>query len=401
MRIAIVVNTFPSLSESFIFNKVMGLRAAGLDITVIAHNLRDDRALFADRLNNQPLDFITYTPTAGGVRHLPLKLSQLVQRNPQKAMNLRKEALCRYGRSRRALKAWVAALPLVTGNFDVIHFEYSGLAVSYLDALPLLAHARLLTSCRGAAEQITPLLQPERATKMSEVFALVDRVHCVSSDMLRTVEGYGLDPAKAFINHPSINASQFVRKLPYEVRSSGPYRLLSVGRLHWKKGLEYAILAMRSLVDAGYDVHYDILGGGVEEEKLRFTIAELNLGERVHLRGRQSAEAVREALEKADVYLLPSLSEGLSNAALEAMAMELPLVSTTAGGMAEAITHGKEGFLVPPWEPEVMAAKIAFLLKNGDLRLRMGQAGRARIEGHFNLERQINCFVEEYQALQH
>lgn len=399
MRLAVVVNSFPVVSETFIYNKVMGLRDAGLDVTVVAHSPRNDSPLFAARLNGSPVDFVDYSLGARGRRSLAFAVGKTWLYNPRAAMRLRRQAQKLYGRTRRAARAWMLALPLKLGEYDLIHFEYSGLAVSYLDALPLLAPAKLVSSCRGTAELVTPLVKEGRAVKLGKVFARLDQVHCVSANMLKVAERYGLEPSKGFVNYPSIDSALIRRERPYAVKQAGPFQLLSVGRLHWIKGLEYALLAVRQLVDEGYDVRYDIIGAGPEEEKLRFAIHDLNLGGSVRLLGRQPQEEVRRALESADVYLLPSLSEGISNSALEAMAMELPVVVTAVGGMAEAIRDGLDGFLVRPWQAGEMSRKIRLLLDDGALRRKMGEGGRRRVEGDFNLQRQLRCFIDKYRAL--
>jgi colanic acid/amylovoran biosynthesis glycosyltransferase len=399
MRLAVVVNRFPSVSETFIFNKVMGLRDAGIDVTVLAHGYTSDLSLFTLPAPDQSLSFVRYSLTARGSDRLGLDLSLMGLTNPGRVLSLWKHAQHLYGKSTRALKAGIRAVPLFVGEYDLIHFAYSGLAVSYSDALPLLGGAKLITSCRGAAEQITPLVKPERAERLTEVFSRMDLVHCVSADMLRTAEQYGLSEEKAFINHPAIDLQLFKRRLPYAAREQGPYSLLSTGRLHWKKGYEYSLLAVRALLDQNYDLNYEIIGGGPEEEKLRFTISDLNLTEHVRLLGQQPAEFIRQKLESADVFLLPSLSEGLSNAALEAMAMELPVVSTNTGGMAEAIRDNVDGFLVPSMNPLAMADRVKTLLDLAPLRKEMGESGRRRVEDQFSLSRQISCFIERYQWL--
>jgi hypothetical protein len=78
------------------------------------------------------------------------------------------------------MRAFLLALPIKQSDYDIIHFEMSGIAVAYLDALPLLKPAKLVTSCRGAAEQITPLIDPTRGEKLRQVFKEMDLVHCVS-----------------------------------------------------------------------------------------------------------------------------------------------------------------------------------------------------------------------------
>jgi colanic acid/amylovoran biosynthesis glycosyltransferase len=399
MRLAVVVNRFPSVSETFLFNKVMGLRDAGIDVTVLAHGHTSDLSLFTLPAQDQSLSFVRYSLTGRGGNRLALDLSLLGLTNPGPLIALWKQAQHLYGKSTRALKAWIRAVPLFVGEYDLIHFAYSGLAVSYLDSLPLFAGARLMTSCRGAAEQITPLLKPERAESLRQVFSRMDLVHCVSMDMLRSAESYGLSREKAFINYPAIDSQVFKRRHPYVAKTEGPYLLLSTGRLHWKKGYEHSLVAVRALLDQNYDVSYHIIGAGPEEEKLRFTISDLNLSGHVRLHGRQSAEFIREKLELADVFLLPSLSEGLSNSALEAMAMELPIVSTNAGGMAEAIRDRVDGLLVSTRNPAEMADRVKVLLDNSTLRKEMGESGRRRVKEQFNLSRQISCFIEKYEGL--
>lgn len=397
MKIALVVHTFPSLSETFIYNHAAGLRAAGIDVTVFARSKSPDAALFEDFDGTKYDGPIRYFPLARSSTDTLRRTTSELVADPGHGLRIWSASRRAYGTSKRGVRAWLLAMPF--RDFDIVHIEYSGLAVAWLDALPLIAPTRIVVSCRGAAEQITPLVDPNRGELLRAMFAHCDRAHCVSNDMQRTCEQYGLPPHKAFVNRPAIDVARFARRVPYEARDRGPYRLLSTGRLHWKKGFEFALQAVRYLVDAGHDVRYEIIGGGRDEERLRFAVHDMRLGPYVTFAGRRSSTEVRSALEHADVYLLPSLSEGLSNAALEAMAMELPVVSTTAGGMAEAITDGVDGMLVPPREPRTMADRIAELLVDPGRRRAMGALGRRRVSTEFSLERQIRCFVELYRSL--
>jgi glycosyltransferase involved in cell wall biosynthesis len=101
----------------------------------------------------------------------------------------------------------------------------------------------------------------------------------------------------------------------------------------------------------------------------------------------------------ADVYLSPSLSEGMSNAVLEAMAMAIPVVSTDVGGMPEAIHDGCEGLLVPPRDAAALSEKVALLLCDSQRRRQMGLAGRRQVERNFDLARQLDRFVAAYHDL--
>ena len=99
------------------------------------------------------------------------------------------------------------------------------------------------------------------------------------------------------------------------------------------------------------------------------------------------------------MFLLSSVSEGISNAALEAMACGLPLVTTDCGGMREAVRDGIDGFVVPLRDPRAMAAALARLARDEGLRQTMGNAARQRIVEHFSIETQIARFQALYREV--
>ncbi len=399
IRLAVVVNRFPAVSETFIFNKVIQLKKAGFDVDVFVHQRENDLHLFRERIDDPGLRYVKSAATEGGKIRIIARLLKSVILFPRRSINLFFSSARYYGWSYQAFKAWALALPFEKGNYNIVHLEFSGIAITYMNCMPLLPRVRFLTSCRGAAEKILPLTEPARADQLRKLFPLLHAVHCVSIDMQKTVEKYGLDPAKAFINYPAIDTKSFSREEADWHINKGEIILLSVGRLHWKKGLEYAILAVKKIVDQGYPVVYRIIGGGEEEERLRFAISDLELDKSVRLVGSKPAEVVKKELQTADIFLLPSLSEGLSNSLLEAMAMELPVVSTAAGGMAEAVTSGVEGYLVPTRDPVQLAEKIAYLIENPAVRREMGQNGRKKVEAKFNLESQTSIFATAYRKI--
>ena len=156
-------------------------------------------------------------------------------------------------------------------------------------------------------------------------------------------------------------------------------------------------MAVRLLLDQGIPAQFHIIGAGPDYSRLLYTIGDLHLEGNVHLHGRLAPLEVRNRLQEADVFLLSSLSEGISNAVLEAMACGLPVVTTDCGGMTEAVTDGVEGLVVPVRDPEAMAAALARLASEAKLSHHLGQAARQRILQEFTLDRQIEKFIELYQ----
>ena len=108
---------------------------------------------------------------------------------------------------------------------------------------------------------------------------------------------------------------------------------------------------------------------------------------------------MRDHMQRADVLLHASLSEGLPNVVLEAMACALPVVATDVGGTREAVRDGVEGYLVPPRDPKAAAAALRALWGDLELRERMGAAGRARVEAEFTIERMTDEWVELYERV--
>jgi glycosyltransferase involved in cell wall biosynthesis len=137
-----------------------------------------------------------------------------------------------------------------------------------------------------------------------------------------------------------------------------------------------------------------IAGRGDQEEPLRRLAAELALADRVHLLGlRDDVETVFAA---GDVFVQPSLSEGLPLAVLEAMAHGLPVVASRVGGIPEAVVDGESGFLVPSGDPRALAAALARVLDAGDRGAALGAAARARAVAEFSVERMAERYRELY-----
>lgn len=387
ISITAVVSRFPAPSQTFIQRKLVGLRDAGVHVTVAAGTFNPG----ADALG---MDLLPMMPWRE-----PRRALSPVNRPAWRATATGVRALS--GQRGLGPKERVALAPLLGSHSDIVHFEFSGIAVTYRQILERLRPAKLAVSCRGAAEQIVPLADPTRGPQLAEVFGTVDLIHCVSDDIRRTVESLGAPADRIVVNRPAVPVEEFTQLAAD--REDGPghdeLRVLSIGRLHWKKGFDDALRAVSRLADRGVDVRYRIAGEGDEREKLSFLVGELGLAERVELLGSCTQEQVREQLAWADALLLPSLSEGISNAVLEAMSAGLPVISTNCGGMAEVIDDGVDGLLVDVGDLDAMADHLETLAADLDLRARLGRAASVRARRDHDVSRQISVFVDAYERL--
>lgn len=255
-----------------------------------------------------------------------------------------------------------------------------------------------VVSCRGSQINVRPHVPTHAglANGLQTTFQQAAAVHCVSEAIKQEAFAYGLDPAKAWVIRPAVDP-EFFHPAAAEQRADNAFRIVTIGSLVWPKGYEYALLAIRQLVDSGLDVRFEIIGAGPEHSRVLYTVDDLNLKEHVHLLGQLPPDDVRRRLQQADVFLLASLSEGISNAVLEAMACGLPVVTTDCGGMREAVADGVEGFVVPVRDPAAMAEALRKLAADPELRATMGQRARERILGEFTLEQQTQQFLALYR----
>lgn len=176
-------------------------------------------------------------------------------------------------------------------------------------------------------------------------------------------------------------------------------QVLALGQLEWYSGFDYLLAALSRLNQQGCIFQAQIIGDGELRSVLRFSIGDLGLTDRVTLVGTLPSHKVVERMRAADLFVLSSHEEGISNAALEAMACGLPVVTTNAGGMAEAVRDGIDGFVVPVRDIAALTDRIARLLADPALREQMGRSARARVEAEFSLERQARVFEEMYASV--
>lgn len=382
LKIGIITNEFPTRSETFISNKVRELARRGNLVYVFC--TEKNTTLYEELFDTS--DNITIVLFSRKSLFWFFILHPSLWKLLLKTVNRKKKTL--YGILR--LKVINAFHP------DIIHFEYSAIGISFLNELKFFTGCTVV-SCRGSAEKVKLAAHEERKELTRSLFDLVSAIHCVSEDMRATILPYVKSPEKIVINYPSIETSRFKRKSPYS--SQKILTLLSVGRLSFQKGYLIGLLVAKQLKSEGLIFRWLIIGEGKMREELMFHIYQMQLEEEIILLGAKSADEVKNYYEDSDIFFLPSVYEGIANAALEAMSMELPVVSTRSGGMEEVIIHQQNGLLADIYDSDTLAENIRLLSKDLSLRLKLGKAARNTILEGFELNNQINKFEKLYKGL--
>lgn len=175
-------------------------------------------------------------------------------------------------------------------------------------------------------------------------------------------------------------------KKPLEIENEGEI-IITVGRLHAQKGHCYLLQAIAKAGKKVPKIKLIIIGEGEEENNLKNLVKSLDLKDKIIFAGLRGD--VEKIFPIAELFILPSLWEGMPNAILEAMAAGKPIVATKVGGVPELVVHGETGILVPPEDSDALASAIIGLLRDKLKAKKMGEAGRMRVEEHFNISKTI------------
>jgi glycosyltransferase involved in cell wall biosynthesis len=212
----------------------------------------------------------------------------------------------------------------------------------------------------------------------------------------------GIPPARVVVVHEGVDVERIVHTTPASVHAAlflpaGAPVVGNVGALVPQKAQHTLIDAAARVVREVPDARFVVLGEGELRPALEQQIRHLHLERHVFLAGFRPD--VVELMKDFDVFALSSIYEGMCTSLVDAMAAEKPAVATSVGGVPEVLADGESGFLVPPHDARAMAARVVQLLKDAELRRRMGEAGLERARRLFTVERMVRGTTAVYERL--
>jgi len=193
-----------------------------------------------------------------------------------------------------------------------------------------------------------------------------------------------------------INELEPIENIKSKFNILSPKLVGMVARIDWQKDYPTFIRAALTILHDRTDISFMIVGDGKDLRKIRSLIP-LEHEDKFIFMGRQSD--IESIVNCFDVAVLATFTEGISNAAMEYMALGKPVIATNGGGTSELVKDGVTGYLVREGDVYQLAEKILFLLDHQDICLRMGVEGAKRIIEDFNLKKMINSFQDEYEKI--
>lgn len=386
MTIGIFHSALPSYSETFILSKIRGLIAKGYVVKVFLANSANDKTDYA---------YINPYPRKGMLFLLAAPWVLLI------LFLTRATVVSRFWAKERADKKtfwaclksfYINAHVLRVKNLDWLHFTFATFAIDRENVASAIG-ARMAVSLRGFDIGIYPMKHPGCYTRL---WRRVDKIHTISQDLYELALHNGLSPEVAVQKiAPAILTEKLKVKTVAPLRES--VQIISIGRLEWKKGFVYALQAMHHLKQDGVKFNYKIAGTGTMEEELRFAIYDFGLQDEVQMVGKLSHAEIFEFLNKADLYIQPSVQEGFCNALLEAQGTGLLCIATDAEGLRENVVDGVTGWIVPKRDSAALASRIKNVIElpYSDQE-KITKTAKLRVLNEFKIERLVNDFSKFY-----
>jgi glycosyltransferase involved in cell wall biosynthesis len=221
------------------------------------------------------------------------------------------------------------------------------------------------------------------------ILAQADRVQAISQSVRRSLLPLGVAPGKIEVC-PTPIRTHLIESSPRKQRRSSGQRLLNVGYQCRQKGLEILLQAVARLVGSGHHPNLTLVGDGPARPALELLADRLGIRARVNFVGYVPQSSLTSFYRDCDVFVLPTRYEGLGRVLVEAALAGAPIVTTAIGPTAEAVLPGETALLVPPNDPEALAAAIGTLLDQPQRARSMGARGQQFARKHFEYEKMMD-----------
>lgn len=396
-RIAYLVSQYPAYSHTFILREVQQLRQFDMSIVVASINLPDRPVEKLTDTERNEAEHTFYIKSQGLLK-AAIALGKTLAFNPPGLLRGVKHAVKLGGWDLKRLlyHVFYLAEALLVGhwmrsqNITHLHVHF---------ATPAASVGMLVKTVFGYGFSFTVHGPDEfydaAGYNLPEKILTADFIFCIShyarSQVMKLspvhawpkfdVCRLGVDPQRFF---PAPKPKQ-----------TGVCNLLCVGRLTPAKGQAILLESVMQLQKLGISVTLTLVGMGPDEQSLRQYADRLGISEQVHFTGAIDQDHILDYYKAADMFVLPSFAEGLPVVLMEAMAMEIPCITTAITGIPELIDNGRDGLLVPASDSTSLTQAIEQLVKDPVLRRQLGKAGRLKVLSGYDLYKNTRHLFEK------
>jgi colanic acid/amylovoran biosynthesis glycosyltransferase len=394
-----LLSIFPAVSHTFFLNEVRELRRQGFNVEVASINQPNIQGSMSET-EAEEMAKTFYIKSSGTARAIWVATKTLLCR-PGVFVRGLSAALRLGGWDQRAtlyaLFYFVEALILgdwmrAQGRRHLhIHFCGPVATVGMLASIAWRFPFSLTVHGPDEFYDVEKLYLRQKVQSAKFIFCISDFCR---SQLMRVVDPTHWE--KMYVVRQGVDSGVF-RPRGHGQEAGKVLEVLCVGRLVASKGQLILLSACDLLLRRGYSFRVRLVGTGPDRIHLQTFAAQKNIP--VIFEGAKSHYEIRRLLDRADIFALASFAEGVPVALMEAMAMEVPCVSTWVAGIPELISNGLDGLLVPASSAEAMASALGRLLDDPLLRRRFGAAGRGRVEKDYNLAQNVHSLANIFREL--
>ena len=390
--IAYLISYYPKLSHTFIRREVEAMREQGFDVQTYSVRASPPEEIIsaADEREMASTTYLLDGNLAGiAAAHLRMLVSA-----PKAYLRTLRSSL-RTGHTSLRAKVWqlfyfVEAVRLVTllrrDGLRHIHVHFANNAADVARTAVVLGKAlepdetwQWTMSMHGSTEFLNTTLFDlgPKAESASLVACISDYTRSQMMTLTAPVHW-----PKLHVVHMGVDVDQTVQ--PRTPRPGQPLRLLFVGRIIPEKGVPLLMDALQELNIQGYELETVIVGDGPLRPGIEATLSARGLTDRVRFIGAIGQDHLHEWYEWADVFCLPSFTEGLPVVLMEALLFRLAVVTTTVAGIPELVRHGETGLLTTPGRLDSLVEALVEVATDPERRRALGEAGRAEVLANFD-----------------
>lgn len=393
-KIAYIVSLFPCWSETFIVNEMRALEQKGAEITIFS--IRSDLEKF---IQEDARLFIKKTRYPNFILILVTAFLWLIKR-PIVVMKLFGLTIFK---KHNGLKGLLKSLWCLMVGFqfasaaqkeEICHIHAHFATYPALTALIISRLTRIPFTFTAHAHDI--FLDKTFLKEISKESKAIITISNYNKQYILDYCGNGIT-SKVKVIHCGIDTSEYFAQLKGDDEKENV--IISIGRLTEIKGFEYLIRACK-IVSQRADFKCHIIGDGPLLPKLNSLIKELNLGDQVFLEGVQDSSRVKEFLEKATLFVMPSVwskndsQDGIPIVLMEAMAAGVPVIASRISGIPELVINEETGISFEPGDEMQLAQKIEEVIGNKGLQQKLSLNGRLKVESDFNITKSAGQLFE-------
>lgn len=398
-RVAYLVSQYPAISHTFILREVLLLRERGFEVVTASINPADrplDKMTEQEKVEAQQTFFVKPQGIGGALKAAWKTLSESPRsffRGLLMALKMGRADIPRtlyclfYFAEAMLIGQWMKQKQM---RHLHAHFGNQGSTVAMLVAQVFPVEYSLTIH---GPDEFFDVKGQYLAEKMRTAKFICCIGYYAQSQLQRLVD-YSLWN-KFFVSPLGVDPSRFS---PRTEPDSDRFEVLCVGRLVAAKGQHVLVSAVEKLAKEGRNIHLRLIGAGPDTDSLRERIRNSHLDDFVTLEGIVNQDQIRNFYAQSHVFALASFAEGIPVVLMEAMAMEIPCITTNITGIPELIESGETGILVIPSDVEGLVNALKKLMDDKPLRLRMGKAGRVKVLCAYDLSKNIDRLANVFKS---